>query len=261
MRTIHFTVEGIDIVDSQGEAFRQNRQVNAAPLLATFPKSSLRGRFQGGDLFDLWKAVRTHLGQVFEAPTAAATITQYPFQKKDGLKYPTRAPRGETPTQNRPPRQEDALWLLDTFLNERFPDGGTFRTISKSIKLDSTEDHQAFLAFLQRPQYSGHPWAPDLLAALSRGDMAIYFKSLPPLRGCHHESFRWRFSARSQTNEMQYHLGPPGSALPPVLPPPKAPRKSRAKQQTKTYDKKRKAEGVIGSNTSTTTKKKNQVES
>jgi len=198
--------------------------------------------------------VRTHLGQVFEAPTAAAVITHYPFQKKDGLRYPTRAPRGETPTQNRPPRQEDALWLLDTFLDERFPNGGTFRTISKNIKPDSTEDHQAFLAFLQRSQYSGHPCAPALLAALSRGEMAIYSKSLPPLRSCRHEKFHWWFSARSQTNETQYHLGPPGSALPPVLPSPKASKSPGQNNQTKIYDKKRKAEGVIGSDTSTTTR-------
>lgn len=131
IRYIHFTEAGIDITDAQGKPFRQSRQSNAAPLLATFPKSSLAGRINGENLFDLWKAVRTHLGQVFDDPTAAPTITHYSFQKKDGLKYVAHAARGETPTQNRPPRPEDALWVMDTFINQRFPHGETFRTISK----------------------------------------------------------------------------------------------------------------------------------
>lgn len=45
--------------------------------------------------------------------------------------------------QNSPPEECDALWLLNEFINERFPDGGLFWTGDPAVFVKSTADFQA----------------------------------------------------------------------------------------------------------------------
>lgn len=63
--------------------------------------------------------------------------------KKSG-KPPLRQNQLGSRTQNSPPQKIDALWLLNQFVNERFPAGGLFWTGTPTLFPESTADLQGF---------------------------------------------------------------------------------------------------------------------
>jgi hypothetical protein len=54
--------------------------------------------------------------------------------------------RPKTGIPNEPPQQDDALWLLNEYLNLYFPNGGDFWTGDKASFPKSTDDKTPFLA-------------------------------------------------------------------------------------------------------------------
>jgi hypothetical protein len=64
-------------------------------------------------------------------------------QERPG-KPPLKQNQRGTGHQNSPPEKCDALWLINQFLNQRFPDGGLFWTGDPAIFTKSTADLQAF---------------------------------------------------------------------------------------------------------------------
>jgi hypothetical protein len=104
-------------------------------------------------------------------------------------------------------------------LLQRLLDGGVFRTQTKEKRADSTEDLQAFIAFLKTPQYRGHPYTDDWLGCLE-GQYQTAIKQLKPnLRVVRDiedtEGTRvWDQPNNTWNTETAFKLGPPGSAKP-----------------------------------------------
>ncbi|THY94090.1 hypothetical protein D6C95_05720 [Aureobasidium pullulans] len=75
---------------------------------------------------------------------------------------------------------------------------GTFRSASKVRKPDSTEDLQAFVAFVKRPEYIGHPWASFWVSCFDndyKWDNKIIGKNLAVLRSVRTVSTHTRHGA------------------------------------------------------------------
>ncbi|CAN9446236.1 unnamed protein product [Alternaria alternata] len=85
--------------------------------------------------------------------------------KKSG-KPPLRQNQLGSRTQNSPPQKIDALWLLNQFVNERFPAGGLFWTGTPTLFPESTADLQGFREFLRQPLHSDHSWSTEWLELL-----------------------------------------------------------------------------------------------
>ncbi|KAF2194207.1 hypothetical protein K469DRAFT_744879 [Zopfia rhizophila CBS 207.26] len=75
--------------------------------------------------------------------------------------------------QNSPPHENDALWLLNKFVNERFPEGGMFSTGDPTVFVKSSGDYQAFQAFLKQPEHIVHPWSEEWLDIPSKPNALI----------------------------------------------------------------------------------------
>jgi hypothetical protein len=65
-------------------------------------------------------------------------------QRKESGKPPLKQNQIGSRTQNSPPKRVDALWLLNQFVNERFPSGGLFWTGDPTVFPESTADLQGF---------------------------------------------------------------------------------------------------------------------
>ncbi|KAL2065776.1 hypothetical protein VTL71DRAFT_3446 [Oculimacula yallundae] len=162
-RAVSFTACGLDIVDAAGKAFLPSTLDNKLAK-ASIPRKHFLSTEPGSDLVDLWKAVLSHDGiQILEEKAEGAII----WGSERCVDRIARNSKSETPRQSRPPRRSDALYLLDEFLRERFPEGGIFRTQSKEKMRGSTEDLQAFVEFLKQPQYIRHPYSAPPLGDLT----------------------------------------------------------------------------------------------
>jgi hypothetical protein len=102
-------------------------------------------------------------------------------QVKQLGKPPLRQNQLGSRTQNSPPEKIDALWLLNQFVNERFPFGGLFWTGDSTLFPKSTADLQAFQKyglmmvertlltsnrFLKQFPHSDHSWSTEWLELL-----------------------------------------------------------------------------------------------
>lgn len=117
----------------------------------------------------------------------------------------------EIPQQNRPPFENDANFLLVNFLDERFPDGGVFRTAPKEKVPDSTQDLQAFVEFCRRPDYINHPYASQWLGMMERDtpQVATLGKNLQIYRSCTTERYNgWQPHLYKMVGETRFHIGP-----------------------------------------------------
>lgn len=215
-RFVSFTEEGIDIVDAQGNPLRfQVRTDMLAPASVT--RAALAGTEGGLMTLELWKAVRRAHDHKVEDDEIVADAQKWDQEK--GLKAIARTAKAEKPRQNRPPGTQDANYLLDEFLKQRFPSSGIFRTQSADRLADSTEDLQAFVAFLKTPEFLQHPYQVFWHAALTRSppDVALLGKNLRVLRSVKQvKSVRHsgdNLVASVPVKETVFHIGPPGSAL------------------------------------------------
>jgi hypothetical protein len=209
VRALSFTEFGIDVVDAGGTAIRAF-DANSMPD-ATITCSRFGRHAQAQDLWDMWTSVRKAYGHSAPRPKEPAVVQ---WNGEKGVAPLSSLSKIENPKQNHPPNPLDALYLLDEFLMERFPNGGTFRSAPKERKPDSTEDLQAFVTFLKRPEYSAHPWASFWISCFDNNykwDQKILGKNLAVLRRVRTVSTLTRHGA-GKVAETFYILGPPGTS-------------------------------------------------
>jgi len=156
-RTIHFTESGIDIRNPQGDTFLLNRQKGK---VVTFPVSEISSYGCGSDLVAIWERI-TRRGHPKSAGNPgmsswenreASVLADHPPRvgptntlaaEKKGHSIPLKVPKAGVPKE--PPKADDALWLLNEYLNQYFPDGGYFWTGDKASFPKSTDDKNRFL--------------------------------------------------------------------------------------------------------------------
>ena len=144
IRTIHFTEVGIDIRDSLGAPILGEKDGRTV----TFPLSSFDARENGPKLVSLWENVmrlkRPSLPSLSSLPSKGMPhrhTTPSPWKEK-GLQIPLKGPK----KLDRPPSRNDALWLLNEFLDLHFPHGGDFwNDINSEYFPESTNDTNTFL--------------------------------------------------------------------------------------------------------------------
>lgn len=227
-RSIHFTRHGIDVREADGTAFRNYTARTDTEAKASIPVNLLagtKGAFNtsvgGQATLDLWKAVRLARGKVVPQDVVAKEAKEWKVPK--GVAGISRNATTEKPRQNRPPVEGDANYPLSVWLDERFPNGGTLRTISANRLPDSTEDLQHLIAFLRLPAWINHPHVSDwLLPNLEREsgggpDIALLEKNIRILRATEKKRTE-RSNPHPGTGKMVQHketiieVGPPNSA-------------------------------------------------
>ncbi|KAK4959907.1 hypothetical protein LTR10_002795 [Elasticomyces elasticus] len=237
LRAVHFTPAGIDFVDSAGQAFRHDPSLGRKAA-ASITKEALPGTQTGKLAMEMWLAVMAAHGQPqqIESPDDARAWG------RPGVIPLNHTAHGEQPQQNRPLRENDGLYPLKVFLDDRFPNGGHFRTCPKDRLADSTEDLQAFAAFLKTPEYFNHPYKDHWIGKLeaSPPQVAMLAKNLAVLRTCVEVNTKTtsallaHLPAKNRAvRERSYHLGEAGSGpidQQYVAPPPKPKRKKAEKK-------------------------------
>lgn len=220
-RTLLFTGHGINIVSGTGEAFRNANTVND---LATFP---LRQIIHNQELYTMWSCVRQAHGQTVP-PFGAQfdTTTQAKdWGKRKGIPALGHLASSQTPKQNRPPAELDALYPLNHYLSIHFPEGGNFyhhgpdkevtndkrrMATAKPKPTITTEDMKRFLEMLDTPEWCKHPyrdfWKHELLSK-RQPNIGLFSKNLPLLR---HTTLK---TLSSGARPSYWVLGGPGSAV------------------------------------------------
>lgn len=169
-RALSFTEHGLDVVDASGNPLRPSSTWNGEAPRASISKISFLATSPGQLLIDLWRAVRQANGFSVDNPDRERGKK---WGQETGQRMASSHATKEFPPQNRPPSENDANFLLVKFLDERFPDGGIFRTAPKEKVPDSTEDLQAFVEFCRRPDYINHPYSSIWLGMLERATPRI----------------------------------------------------------------------------------------
>lgn len=208
-RALSFTEFGIDIVDGSGRPLRSSSVWDLSMSKASIPKSSFLGRPPGQLLLDLWENVCQGRGD-------DGAEEQFVKESREwGSKGQKMLMRSATETQisqqNIPPLENDANYLLKEFLDERFPNGGIFRTAPREKIPDSTEDLKAFIAFCRRPDYIKHPYSPHWLGMMERDTplVADIGKNIHVLRNCTSERYNgWQNHLKKMVGEVRFHIGP-----------------------------------------------------
>lgn len=208
-RALSFTENGIDIVDGSGTTLRSSNLWTKGISQASFPKSELYSRPSGQLLADLWTAVRRECGyEVVQSKVSE-------FENKWGVpgqKYlPSNAKEEQVLRQNRTPLDNDANYLLVAFLDERFPNGGIFRTAPKAKVEDSTEDLQAFVQFCKGPEFFCHPYSSTWVGLLDRDVplVGLLGKNIAVYRTCRSEpSNCWSKRLKKMVGEVKFIIGP-----------------------------------------------------
>ncbi|KAI6754424.1 hypothetical protein HG530_012938 [Fusarium avenaceum] len=156
IRTMHFTVSGIDIRTPAGYTLI----VPAYNAACTLPISVMRKHKNGSDLLSLWRMIRKRAESTSFAQDSLVVDSDYPPELcvspigKKGATLPAKRP--ETTQQ---PERNDALWLLKEFIDLRFPSGGAFWTGDTVSFPLSTDDVTGFTNFLRLPANCTHPYA------------------------------------------------------------------------------------------------------
>lgn len=206
-RAISFTEHGIDIVDANGVALRPCEPWEKEPPKATLPRWAFKSK-NGQLLQELWESVRSEL----RLSIPSDRIRGLP-PRINGVGLVPSNSATETPRQNKPPRVQDANFLLYNFLNERFPSGGVFRTISRAKDKTSTEDLQEFVKFCRRPQNVHHPYSAKWLNMLDRPRpfIAILAPNIRAYMRCEiQKTYPYISGSSRHFTETVFHLGPRG---------------------------------------------------
>ncbi|BCS24477.1 uncharacterized protein APUU_40921A [Aspergillus puulaauensis] len=206
-RALSFTEHGIDIVDASGFALRPCEPWEKEPSKATLPRWGFKSK-NGQLLQELWGAVRSELGLSIPPDRIRGLPPRI-----NGVGLVPSNSATETPQQNKPPRVQDANFLLYNFLNERFPSGGVFRTISRAKDKNSTEDLQEFVKFCRRPQNVNHPYCAKWLDMLDRPRpfIAILAPNIRAYRSCQtQKTYPYMPGSGCHLTETVFHVGPRG---------------------------------------------------
>jgi len=213
MRTIAFTTEGIDILGPDGTPLRPRK--GGAALTASITKDQFLSTEAGQTLVELWQAVLRNKGMTIPSPICIATVREWGNIK--GIDRIRARTRTERPVQKRPPDCLDAIYLLNEFILVRFPGGGVWCTASTAHYPSSTGDTEAFLDFLKRPEYVGHPytdtWSSDLSPAKPRSDPLVLIPNLKVLRETNHQRIqKWIPLLKKPIWFLEIRIGPPITA-------------------------------------------------
>jgi len=173
-RTLSFTEFGIDIVDGSGRPLRSSSVWDLSMSKASIPKTSFLGRPPGQLLLDLWETVCQGRGDDGAEEQFVEESREWGSKgQKMLMRFATKT---QISQQNIPPLENDANYLLKEFLDERFPNGGIFRTAPGEKIPDSTEDLKAFIAFCRRPDYIKHPYSPHWLGMMERDTPLVAYR-------------------------------------------------------------------------------------
>ncbi|RBA11529.1 hypothetical protein FPRO05_04701 [Fusarium proliferatum] len=144
-RTIHFTDLGIDIRTATGLTIK----VPINNSTCTLPLSAMKSHKNGIEFIRLWKAVRGEdqpgrcLSSLLKSSDEDA---DYPPE----LRVSSNGEKGATPPQKRletiqEPGENDAMWLLKSYIDSHLPDGGDFWTGNKVDFPQGTDDVGRFI--------------------------------------------------------------------------------------------------------------------
>ncbi|KAF4990121.1 hypothetical protein FGRMN_8649 [Fusarium graminum] len=159
-RTVHFTEFGIDLRTPTGFTLR----VPAYNSTCTLPLSVMGSRESGQGFVSLWKTIRGNgvsvVASLNPSEASAAEFSEYP----EALRASPIGDKGEKPPNKSPettqsPNRNDALWLLEKYIDLRLPRGGDFWTGSKDDFPQGTGDAAGFVEFVKLPEYCRHPYA------------------------------------------------------------------------------------------------------
>ncbi|KFA45489.1 hypothetical protein S40293_11581 [Stachybotrys chartarum IBT 40293] len=129
-RFVYFTEHGIDIRDAEGVTLFSDL---AGEYLATFPISKFPDNVRR-----LWYLVRNPL--VVEQSRSGPSDVM-PVKRGRGLPQSLQQTRLQTQSL----RQDDALWLLQAYIDKEFPNGGYYRSWAKDDEPDVGAWNEAFL--------------------------------------------------------------------------------------------------------------------
>lgn len=183
---------GLDVIDKNGTSLRPERNGIVAPA------SIIKEYFlttEPGQLLVVSKRHHT------VAPRGKPNIRHWRRGKEvDRIRARTRT---ERPKQNWSPRTLDANFLLNEFLKECFPQGGSWCTASKEKFAESTGDNEAFHRFHKRPEYIAHPyldtWSSDLNPNKAKLESLVLIPNLKTLRDISHQRVQtWILSTISK---------------------------------------------------------------
>jgi hypothetical protein len=184
-RVLHFTQDGLDIIDAFGNPFRAIGR-NGQPISATIPRAQFGDK---PDLLSLWRAVLkaeniTIPEEDDDDESAALTFDWGP----KGVPALTQKSKSMQPRQNRPvPDPADANYILYKFLDEPdFRNGGVFDPTDAADKIGSPEHVKRLVEFVKDQQWAGHPYRDWWLSNFDRDrpETAILAKNIPVLRNC-----------------------------------------------------------------------------
>ncbi|KAG4266165.1 hypothetical protein FPRO03_01449 [Fusarium proliferatum] len=144
-RTIHFTGLGIDIRTATGLTIK----VPINNSTCTLPLSAMKSHKNGIEFIRLWKAVRGEdqpercLSSLLKSSDEDA---DYPPE----LRVSSNGEKGAKPPQKRletfqEPGENDAMWLLKSYIDSHLPDGGDFWTGNKVDFPQGTDDVGRFI--------------------------------------------------------------------------------------------------------------------
>lgn len=215
IRYIQFTAEGIDITDGDGDSLRKEKR-EGVTLPASVPRDQFLASEGGQDLADLWAAVRTAHGHSVPMATLAIESAKDWSHIKEGVEMLGAYAKKEVPQQNRPPKEGDALYILDQFLKQEIPDEGDFRTADPQRLPESPGHLQAFFAYVQQPEWCNHPYAAAWLkhnVEASNTTTAVIKNALRILRSINPVT-ETRRALGKVLKETYFELGAPGTADP-----------------------------------------------
>jgi hypothetical protein len=218
-RVIHFTPEGLDILDSSGKAFRGLGK-HGQPISATIPRTQFGDK---PDLILLWRAV-----------LKAEGIPIPDDEEGDDLNFDW-GPMGVAalsnkiksmqPQQNRPiPDPADANYVLYKFLDEPdFRYGGVFNTSIPADKVGVPDHMKHFVEFLKDRQWAQHPYRDWWLSNFDREkpETGILAKNIPIYRSCKRRYRQYNSLIRKSKTGLKpmairaitFEIGPPDSAF------------------------------------------------
>ncbi|RYP40251.1 hypothetical protein DL768_010662 [Monosporascus sp. mg162] len=147
-RTVHLTQNGVDIRNKQGVVLHTRGKAKQA----TIPVADLPAYGHGSELVNLWVAITG-----LEAPSLVSISVNQSVDVGRGWPIPSKMPKPEDLTK---PGEEDALWLLNEYLNQELPEGGDFWTGEKEnfpMRPESAVGSYTFLQFLKSSMFCHHP--------------------------------------------------------------------------------------------------------
>lgn len=139
-RTIHFTEDGIDIRNSKGRTLLPYRKES----ISTLPAAELNkfGSAKASWLKILWESIT---GKILPSNSngSVASVSGNPIPASNrGHPIPKRSSNPSKPFDS--PQEQDALWLLNAYLENYFPQGGRFWRGSKQLFPHGTDDEKRF---------------------------------------------------------------------------------------------------------------------